>query len=445
MKRKLFALLMLVVLIALPISGVMAQEEEEAEKIQITFWHAMSGGRIDYIDRMVADFNYTHPDIEVTVEFKGSYRETMNAALLGAEQGIPPHVVHFFEVGTQEALDTGIFIPAADIAGEDILLLGDFIPAVSSYYTLDGKLSSFPFNSSNPVLYYNKDMLEAAGFDPEAPPQTFEDMLDVCEAIVGGGVAESCITWPFHSWFVEQWVAEQGALLADNENGRAGRATEVFLDSEAMNKIVSWWKELYEKDYYSYSGTLEDWAGSRQIFISGQSAMLISSTSDVTQMQNAAAEQGFALGTGFLPIPADVERQGVVIGGGTLWLTDGHPQEELEAALEFALWMSNTENTIRWHKGTGYFPVRNSAVEALEAQRWFEKNPAYRQAFDQLLQTKVSPATAGAILGPFRDLRTIIEETIQSVLLEGAEIEAALADADEQADAAVTEYNALVE
>ena len=79
-----------------------------------------------------------------------------------------------------------------------------------------------------------------------------------------------------------------------------------------------------------------------------------------------------------------------MIGGASLWMTKGHPAQELDAAKTFLLWFTNTENMVRWHKGTGYFPVRKSAVDVVEDQHWFKKNPAYRAAFDQLLQTKVN-------------------------------------------------------
>ncbi len=444
MTKRLLVLGVLVAVLALPIANSVAQE---GENIQITFWHAFGGGRMLFIERMVEDFNYTHPGIEVQVEYKGSYRETLNAAILAAEQGNAPHVVQIFEVGTQLALDTGIFIPAEDIVGEnvDLLMLDDIIAPVRNYYTVNGKLNSFPWNSSNPILYYNRDMFEAAGLDPDNPPMTFEDVEEVCQTFRETGVAEACITWPLHSWFFEQWMAEQGALLADNDNGRAGRATEVYLDGDAARRIFEWWTGLYADGYYVYSGSLEDWDGANAIFISQQVPMLITSTSDVNFMQNAANENGFAIGTSYIPVPADVERNGVIIGGASLWLTADHPQEELDAALEFVLWMGNTENAVRWHKGTGYFPVRNSAVWVLEQQNWFETHPLYRAAFDQLLETQVNSATAGAILGPFLEIRTMIEEAIQSVMVEGVSVDEALANLDEMADEAVAEYNAGVE
>jgi sn-glycerol 3-phosphate transport system substrate-binding protein len=394
---------------------------------------------------MVEDFNYTHPGIFVRVENKGSYRDTLNAAILGAQQGDPPHLVQIFEIGSQLAIDSGIFVPIEDYVEGAEWQPDDYIEGVANYYNIGGKFNSMPWNSSNPILYYNKDIFRAAGLDPEQPPETFEEMLEVCEQIVSSGAAKNCITWPLHTWFFEQWMANMGAELADNGNGREARATEVLLTSDAAKTIVNWWKEMADKGYYAYSGKLEDWDGSDAIFVSGQAAMEITSTSDVVQRQNDAKANGFELGTSYLPYPASSERQGVVVGGASIWLTGGHPEEEMQAAKDFVLWFTNTENAIRWHKATGYFPIRKSAVDVLEIENWFELNPAYTAAFDQLLSTQPTRATQGALIGAFPEVRTIVEQAVEKVLAGQATVDEALEAAKVEADRAVEDYNKSVE
>ncbi|RME77264.1 MAG: ABC transporter substrate-binding protein [Chloroflexi bacterium] len=421
------------------------QEAIPDDAVVIDFWHAFGGGRKLLIERMVADFNYTHPKIYVRVENKGSYRDTLNAAILAAQQGNPPHIVQIFEIGSQLALDSGIFVPIEDLVIGPEFQPDDYIEGVANYYNIGGKFNSMPWNSSNPILYYNKDIFRAAGLDPEKPPQTFEEMLSMCETIVSSGAAKNCVSWPLHSWFFEQWMANMGAELANNGNGRDARATEVYLTGDAAKTIVSWWKEMYDKGYYAYSGKLEDWDGADAIFVSGQAAMEITSTSDVVNRQNDAAANGFELGTSYLPYPASSERQGVVVGGASLWLTGGHPDEEMQAAKDFVIWFTNTENSIRWHKATGYFPIRKSAVQVLEIENWFERNPAYRAAFDQLLNTKPTRATQGALIGAFPEVRTIIEQAVEKVLADQASVDDALAEAKAQADKAIEEYNKSVE
>ncbi|MCD6135773.1 ABC transporter substrate-binding protein [Candidatus Bipolaricaulota bacterium] len=441
--------LVLVMLGLLVFSGLVLAQQKPTE---ITFWHAFGGGRMHLIERMVEDFNYTHPTIHVTAEFKGSYRDTLNAAILAAQQGNAPDIVQIFEVGTQLGIDSGIFVPIQDLCVGNELHADDLIGGVADYYKVNGKYNSLPWNSSNPVLYYNKDIFRAAGLDPEKPPRTFEDMLAYSKQIVESGAAKNAISWPLHSWFFEQWMANMGEELVNNGNGRDARATESYLTGDGAKTILTWWKEMADKGYWAYSGKLEDWDGADAIFVSGQAAMEITSTSDVTQRQNDAAENGFELGTAYLPYPATTVGgrqlsgpEGVIVGGASIWITKDHPEAELQAAKTFVLWFTNTENAVRWHKATGYFPIRKSAVDVLNAEDWFQTNPAYKAAFDQLLNTKPSRATQGAFIGAFPQVRTIIEQAVEKVIAGKATVDEALAEAKKLADKAIQDYNASVE
>lgn len=442
--KKLGFLLIAVVLVAGLVLPVAAQDDE----INIVFSHAFGDENRQGLVQDVADaYMEMHPNVNIELRVASSYRDNLNSALLGAEQGEAPHIVQVFEVGTQLALDTGIFIPVSSVANEEQLAsLDDIIQPVLNYYTLGEDVWSLPWNSSSPILYYNKDLFEAAGLDPDSPPQTYSEVMAACEQLMSSEAVElqGCIGWPMHSWMVEQWMSEQNALLADNDNGRAARATDVYLDSDAMKTIFSWWKELADMGYYTYTGQLEDWNGSDAIFTGQQVAMHITSTADLRNIIAASEEAGFEVGTGLLPIPDGVDRNGVVIGGASIWLTGDHPQEELEAAVDFMLFLGNTENMVTWHKGTGYYPIRTSSIEELEAQGWFDEDPRFRVAFDQLTETEVNPASGGALLGTFLETRTIIEQAAQSVVDGGESVDDALATANEAADSALTDYNDLV-
>ncbi len=371
-------------------------------------------------------------------ERKGSYPETQQAAVLAARQGNPPHLVQLYEVGSQIAVDSGIFMPVIELGDFDT---SDYIAPVLNYYTIGGKVNSIPFNSSSPIVYANKSLMDAAGV--AAVPTTYNELLAACEAATAAGVLTAdvkCFGVSLNGWFVEQWVAEQGATLVNNDNGRSGRATEVLLTSDAVRNVFNWFKTLNDKGYYTYTGKLEDWDGSDAIFTNGKVLFHITSTADLVNITRAVGTS-FELATGVLPIVDGTERNGVVIGGASIWLVRAHPVEELAVARDFALYMTNAENMVSWHKATGYYPVRNSSVDLLRAEGWFTEFPNASTAFDQLLGTTPSTATGGALMGTFQATRTIIEEALQKVLA-GASVDAALEEAKKLADAALAEYNA---
>ncbi len=408
------------------------------DRIEITFWHALGdAARSGWIQDRVDEFNASQDTYVVTQEAKGSYRDTLQAAILADKQENPPSLVHVFEVGSQLAYDSGIFMPIGDIGNFDT---DDYIAPVLNYYTIDGKVNSIPFNSSSPVLYINTDKLVEAGFPADYVPDTFDDMIGAIETARERNVEGANISFALHAWYFEQWMAEQGAMLVNNDNGREARATEVNLTSDAAVKIGNFMKELGEKDIYSYTGRFEDWDGSDAIFKGGQSMFHITSTADLGNIAKAV-EGSFTMGVGKLPIPAGEMRNGTVIGGGSIWVTKNQSEAQLEGARDFALFLTNTDNMISWHKLTGYYPVRNSSVDKLREEGWFTGDAKQLVAFNQLLTTISNSATAGALGGTLLDNRTIIEQAMQKIL-QGGDVMSALQEAKDIADAKLAEYNA---
>jgi sn-glycerol 3-phosphate transport system substrate-binding protein len=339
--------------------------------------------------------------------------------------------------GSQLAYDTGMFKSVGDIGSFDT---SDYIQPVLNYYTINGTVNSIPFNSSSPVLYINKDKMVEAGYDADYVPATFGDVIEVLETARARGVSGAKFSVNLHAWFFEQWMAQQGAMLVNNGNGRDGRATENNLDSQAAINIGNFFAELSRKNLYTYTGKFEDWGGSDAIFQEGQAMLHITSTADLGNI-TSAVEGKFNLGVGFMPIPDGTERNGTVIGGASVWVAKNHPDDELTSARDFALYMTNMKNMVSWHKLTGYYPVRNSSIDALKAEGWFDSDANQIVAFNQLLATKVNAATAGAMAGTLLDNRTIIETAIQKII-QGGDVKAALDEAKVLSDAKLKEYNA---
>jgi len=432
-----YVIVFFVLSLFLSLSSVSSVQAE----VKIKFWHAMSGKRIDLLKGLAEDFNKTHPGITVESQYVGSYNETLNKTIAAVKAGNPPHIFQLYEIGTRGMIDGGMIMPIGDLAKPGEVDWEDYVDAVMSYYTIDGKLYSMPFNSSTPILFYNKTFFKKAGLDANKPPDTWNQVRVMGKKIMDSGAAEAGITWNMHCWYFEEWHAVQNAMLVDQGNGRKGRARKVLFDGSTGVKVVKWWTDLERDKIFLNTG--RGWSNHRKAFISGQAAMMISSTSDVTQMTNAFNEKGWDLGTGFLPRPDAVPRQGVIIGGGTLWLTKDHPQKELKAAWEYLKWISMPEQQVTWHKGTGYFPIRKGAMKLLEKEGWFNKFPNYKVAFDQLLETKTSLATSGALIGVFPQLRDAVQSGIEKVYEGKATPEAALKEAAQKINKDLEKYNSL--
>jgi sn-glycerol 3-phosphate transport system substrate-binding protein len=411
---------------------------------EITFWHAMTGTNAKVVTQLVADFNSTHPDIHVTEQNKGaSYNDELNNVIAASQQGQGPNVAQIFDLGTPLAIDSGFFTPIENVLSADQLsaVKADVVTPVLNYFSVGGKLNSMPWNNSTPLLYYNKDMFKAAGLDPEKPPATWQDLEADCAKLMAANVAPNCISAQIYGWYVEQWMAVQGAELANNGNGRTARATETNLTSAAATDIFNFWKDLADKKYWVSTGKLEDGTGAKQIFNSKQAAIILESTGALAGFVTAAQSGGFQLGTGFYPSNATVDRVGVIIGGASLWIGAGHTDAENKDTVTFILWLESPEQMAKWHQGTGYLPISKSSQKLLTDQGWFDKNPGTKTAIDQLNATKPTSATSGALMGPFPQIRTIVEQTIQNVTNNGMSVADALKDAKTKSDQALADYN----
>ncbi len=424
----------------------LAPSPTQAQQVEITFVHIFGDEndiRGQTVAELVSEFEAL-TDVKVNLQTTLSdYEEVLTSTLLAAEQGNAPHVVQLDETATLFAVDSGQFISISSVAtDEQTATFDDIIDPVYEFYVVDGELWSLPWNSSNPIMYYNRDMFIEVGLDPDNPPQTFDEVLAACEVIMNSDLDLSgCINWPLTSWFLETWVAMQGALLVDNENGRTGRATETYFTSTEMLLVFNWWKEMADRGFYSYTGKTVDYNGEAGGFITQRYAMHFNSTAGISNFQHYAGLIGYNVDAAPLPIPHAEATHGTINGGASLWLTQGHSDAETEAARDFIFFITSGENIARWHMATGYFPNRQSAIDIVAATSFWDENPAYQIAVEQLQNTTPSAATAGAVIGPHATVRGILETAVQSVIDQGESPEDALAAAKSLADFELEDYN----
>ena len=445
--RHRFFILSLLVLSLLALVAPMAAQDAP---VDVPVWVAFTDYRLDWAKEKAAAFNEAFPQYNVTVEGYANYEELFTATALAAEQGSLPAVVQYFEVATQDARDSGYFksIASALAGREEVngipVAMDDFIQPVAAYYTLDGEFTSMPWNTSSAIWFSNMNLLADAGID--APPATWAELDAACEAIMALDTApEYCWSFPNHGWFFEQWLAQQNGEFANNGNGRAERATEVTFNSEAGVAVLQWMDEQAAKGYLYYSGAQggDAWATVDQAFLGGQVAMAAYSSSDTRVYTDTGAENGFEVLASFMPYNDATGWTGNLIGGASLWLVDGLDPAVGDGALSFLLSFTNTENQAEWAQITGYFSVRQSSVDLLTEEGFFDENPNFRVAPDQIAQSEVTPATIGALVGAFPAIRNVVTQAIDTVLLTDEDPQAVLDAAAAEANTILEEYNLL--
>jgi sn-glycerol 3-phosphate transport system substrate-binding protein len=197
---------------------------------EIQWWHSMTGALNDRVNEFAKGFNESQKEFKVVPVFKGQYPESMAAAIAAFRAGNAPHILQVFEVGTATMMSAkGAIVPVQKVmtdAGEKFDQKA-YIPSVAGYYTTSkGQMLSFPFNSSTPVFYYNKDMFEKAGVDPSRAPATWPEVMAAAAKIKTSGTSQCAYTTGWPSWVhVENFSAWHNVPIATRENGMAGLDT----------------------------------------------------------------------------------------------------------------------------------------------------------------------------------------------------------------------------
>lgn len=405
----------------------------------VTFWHAMSGSKTAIVDGYAEEFMKRHPEITIEAVYSGSYAETVTKGLAAIKAGKPPVLLMSYEVGTQTMLDSGAIIPIYTLNKGEVDF-EDVTGPIAKYYSVKGNLNSMPFNSSTAMLYYNKDLFRQAGLDPEKPPTTYAEVYEYSKQIMDAGLASGGISFGWPAWIFEQMHAYHNEFYANNENGRNGeRASEVLFNGELGVKILTEWQKWAKDGVLSYGGRNYK---ANDPFIAGEFAMLIQSTSSLAGIIKSS---DFEVGTAFLPSLPGYEKGNSVIGGASIWVLKGHDDSVNAAAWEFLQFLFEKENAVAWHKGTGYFPVNNNAYSMLMDEGWFDKDPRFRTAFDQILGGSDSTAASGVLLGNFVEIRDIVGAAIEDVVVNMKDPKTVLDNAKAKSDRVLSDYISTVE
>ena len=411
-----------------------------AAQVKIKLWHAMGGARYEAITKDIAEgFNKAYPNYTIEPLFTGSYAETVTKGIAAIRAGDPPQILQVYEVGTQTMLDSGAIIPVTEVVKAGEINWSDYFQPIMNYYTVEGRLNSMPFNSSTAILYYNKDAFKKAGLDPDKPPVTFKDVEEMGKKIVSSGAARAGITFGWPAWMLEQAFAYHNQLYANNENGRKGRATQVNFNNAFGVEVVGHWKRWADEKLLMYGG--REYAPNKA-FLSGEVAMLLQSTSQVSTIEQAAK---FAVGTGFLPRIEGKPQGKSVIGGASLWVLKGKGRspQELDAIAKFFKYIGQPEQSAKWHEDTGYFPATHAAEKLLRDQGWFTKHPNFETAFKQIQIGPDTPATRGVLLGNFVQIRDITDTALEKAFSGRLSPQAALDEGAREAKKVLEEYGRL--
>jgi len=384
---------------------------------QLQWWHAMGGELGEKLNEIADEFNQSQGDYVVNPTYKGDYTETMTAAIAAFRAGEQPHILQVFEVGTATMMAAeGAVYPVYQLmedAGEPFDPEA-FLPSVVGYYTTpEGEMLSMPFNSSTPVLYYNKTAFEKAGLDPEQPPKTWDELAEFAKKTQAAGYPCG-FTTEWQSWVqIENMSAWHNQPLGTMANGFEGLGAElVFNQNDVIPRHIANMAEWQQSKIFDYGGRKGD---SKPKFYAQDCAMLFGSSAAYAGV--VASAQDFEFGIGMLPYYDDIDGapQNSIIGGASLWVLQGHDPEEYQGVARFFSYLSSPEVQADWHQFSGYLPITEAAHELTQEQGFYEKNPGTDVSIKQMTLNDPTENSKGLRFGSYVQIRDIINEELEAV------------------------------
>lgn len=411
-----------------------------ADPIELQWWHAMTAVNGDRVNKIAEDFNKSQSEYKVVPVFKGSYAETMTAAIAAYRAGNAPDIVQVFEVGTATMMAAkGAIKPVYQLmadAGEKFDP-NAYLPTVTAYYsTVDGKMLSLPFNSSTAVVYWNKDEFKKAGLDPDKAPATWPETFAAAKKLRGAGI--NCgFTSAWMSWVqIENFSAWHNIAIGTKANGLDGTDTELEINNPLVVRHVNNLVEAQKDKSFDYKGRTTEPESS---FLNGDCAMIQDSSAAYGLFKGGLKAP---FGVAQLPYYPDVKGapQNSIIGGASLWVMGGKPADHYKGIAKFFTYLSSVPVQEKWHEDTGYLPITKAAYEATKASGFYDKNPGTEVALKQMTAKAPTENSRGLRFGNMVQIRDVIAEDLEAAFAGKETAQAALDDAVKRGNALLRQF-----
>lgn len=360
MKKSIFLRLAIVLGILMSLGLVPAVAQEcDSEVIEIEFMNWWDAAREALMDEVIANFESENPCVKIINQIQpwDNRSELLSTA---AASSTPPDLIMSTRPETYQFAMQGLITPFDAFVDASGLDLGVFYDGEIGIQYWNGELYGLPMptaGGATGMFFYNKQLLAEAGFDPESPPQTWQELQEMSAAmtqgdaigldVMGAGIAEGNLDEAFVAWLYTnngQYSSEDGRTLMFNSaegietlEWMLGFVNDVNLGIENVidfNQDVS----FPEGDHPFY----DDQLGFMSINVSAFGHL----NSNAPEMFEDTSEWGVMLRPYNGDNP-DAESAGVtgygLSGGWAYTIPSVHPPEVQEAAYAFAEYLGVNE------------------------------------------------------------------------------------------------------
>ena len=371
------------------------------EKQDLVFWHAKSSHRGKVWQKMVNEFNKTHPNIQVTATYQGGYTATLQKITTAIAADATPDASEIpNRYGVPQFSESGKLLSLNQFMSKKEV--NDIFEGVRKRFTYKGKLYAIPNATSNSLLYYNANAFKEVGLDPDKPPTNWDELVAYAKKLTrdlnGDGKIDK---WGFGThtttnYFLYALILQNGGKLFDRKGNPA------FTSKKAV-EACQFWSDLVHKHKVMPPLTHK---ATNKLFVAGTTAMMFQSTSFLKKIDKQIGKR-FDVRVVFLP---KRKKSATGLGGTGIGMFKSNPKREA-ATWEFVKWVTSPKWAAYWSENTGYIVTTKSAQQLASHKEFLEKHPRYNVASRQMKYALLMPSSKadGIIYRPFGKLAQKME------------------------------------
>lgn len=343
-----------------------------AGKVQVQFWHSMSGNNGDLTNQLVKDFNASQNAIEVVATFQGNYAEAAAKAEQAIFAGNSPDILQAAQDNVGRLAMNGQFADLLPYMNKDKIDPKDFVEAFVKDAYYDGKMVAVPYGRSAQLLHVNKTVLDSVGCKV---PTTLDELVEVANKCVvknGNEITRYGLSIPFDQWQLFAFIQQAGGSFFNKDKTALG-----FLEDGVGYKVFKMLKDMQASGalYYNDQANNLD----TKMFVEGMAAMSIGSSGGITSRTKSIGDKFDYV---VAPLVKDKIYSMPTGGCGFGILAASKYKDQ---AWEFIKWyIQDQKGGLAFVVGSGYLPFTQTMAKSETIQNLWKSNDNFQIAFNAL-------------------------------------------------------------
>jgi sn-glycerol 3-phosphate transport system substrate-binding protein len=355
---------------------------------------------------MIEEYNESQRDVFVKPDFQGFFEDAQVKMLTAAISGSLPEVAQVPFEYLQAYIDNGFIKPINDDVPEG--LRNDVLENMWKLVERDGKLYGIPFCVFTDVFYYNENAFAKAGLDPDAPPDTWDEMVRIGKKLTRDADGDGTPDAYAMTFYLDGMYGIAPILWSNGGSFFTEDGKRVDLTSPAMRKTILMVHDLFFT-HRIMSRKWTEWENA-QAFLTGKLAMGWFISAGIP-----FSEQNLPWPLRIAHIPRFNGRRYALLSG-TVLVNFSKNKKKRRAGDEFIRWLIRKENDVRFYKEIGFVPIRKSSLNSLELKAFARENPNYRVPLEALEYAQPFPHHP-----EFLKINQEISEMLERIILSEAD------------------------